>query len=105
MRHSLWGQDSLEAYNEVLLGYLDSEVGALRQPEREVGYDEARRLPEGSDSCWSDSDSGSGSEAVLEASIEQLALEGGVVVATQGGEVGGAVTVVYSTYSYFIKVI
>ena len=35
VRHSLWEQDSLEAYNEVLLGYLDSEVGALRQ--RKVG--------------------------------------------------------------------
>ena len=34
--------------------------------------------------------SGSGSEAVLEASIEPLALEGDVVVVTQGGEVGGA---------------
>ena len=38
----------------------------------------------------SDSDSGPGSEAVLEASIEPLALESGVVVVTQGGEVGGA---------------
>ena len=41
VRHSLWEQDSLEAYNEVLLGYLDSEVGALRQSIRKAGYDEA----------------------------------------------------------------
>ena len=88
VRNSLWEQDSLEAYNEVLLGCLDSEVGALRQ--RKAEYVEARRLSEGSDSCWSDSDSGSGSEVVLEASIEPLALDGGVVVITQGGEVEGA---------------
>ena len=31
VRHSLWEQDSLEAHNEVLFGYLDGEVGALRQ--------------------------------------------------------------------------
>ena len=30
VRHSLWEQCSLEGYNEVLLGCLDSEVGALR---------------------------------------------------------------------------
>ena len=51
VRHSLWGQGSLEAYNGVLLGCLDSEVGALRQ--RNAEYDEARRLSDGSDSCWS----------------------------------------------------
>ena len=47
-------------------------------------------MSEGGGSCWSDSDSGSDSEAVLEAGIEPLALEGGVVVVTQGGEVVGA---------------
>ena len=88
MRHSLWEQGSLEGYNEVLLGCLDSEVGALRQ--RRAEYEGSRRLSEGSDSCWSDSGNDSGSEAVLEAGIEPLALEGGVVVVTQGGEVEGA---------------
>ena len=90
VRHSLWEQDSLEAHNEVLFGYLDDEVGALRQ--RKAEYDEARRLSDGSDSCWSWSYSGgdSGSEAELEVNIEPLALEGAVVVATQGGEEGGA---------------
>ena len=48
VRHSLWEQDSLEAYNEVLFGYLDSEVEALRQ--RKAEYDEARRLSDGGDS-------------------------------------------------------
>ena len=62
VRHSLWEQGSLEAYNEVLFGYLDSEVGALRQMKAE--YDEARRLSDGSGSCWNGSDSDSGSEAV-----------------------------------------
>ena len=52
VRHSLWEQDSLEAYNEVLFGYLDNEVGALRQWRAE--YCGARRLSGGSDSCWSD---------------------------------------------------
>ena len=45
VRHSLWGQGSLESYNAVLLGYvsyLDSKVGALRQ--RRAEYEEARRL-------------------------------------------------------------
>ena len=31
VRHSLWEQGSLEAYNERLFGYLDSEVEALQQ--------------------------------------------------------------------------
>ena len=47
VRHSLWEQGSLEGYNEVLLGCLDSEVGpaavgALRQ--RRAEHEEARRL-------------------------------------------------------------
>ena len=63
VRHSLWEQDSLEAYNELLFGNLDGEVEALQQ--RKAVYDEERRLSDGSDSCWScsDSDSGSVSEA------------------------------------------
>ena len=62
VRHSLWEQDSLEAHNEVLFGCLDGEVEALQM--REAVYDEERRLSDGSDSCWSYSGSGSGSEAV-----------------------------------------
>ena len=31
VRHSLWEQDSLEAYNELLFGHLDPEVEALQQ--------------------------------------------------------------------------
>ena len=45
VRRPLWEQGSLEAHNEVLFGYLDGEVGALRQ--RKAEYDEARRLSEG----------------------------------------------------------
>ena len=59
--HSLWEQDSLEAYNEVLLGCLDSEVEALRQ--RRAEYDEARRLSDVKDSCWGGADSDSDSDS------------------------------------------
>ena len=48
-------------------------VSAMIVPAR---HEEARRLSEGSDSCWSDSGSDSGSEAVLETGIEPLALGG-----------------------------
>jgi len=41
-RHSLWEQDSLEACNEWLFGYLDGEVEVLQQ--RKAVYDEERRL-------------------------------------------------------------
>jgi hypothetical protein len=58
VKHSLWEQESLEALNEVLPGLLEDEVRALRQ--NRADYDEARRLSEGSDSCWSDSDGDSG---------------------------------------------
>ena len=88
VRHSLWEQDSLEAYIEVLFGCLDSEVEALRQ--RKAEYDEARRLSDGSDSCWSYSGSDSGSEAGVEVGTAPLALEGAVVVVIQGGEEEGA---------------
>jgi hypothetical protein len=88
VRHSLWEQDSLDAHNEVLFGCLDGEVEALQQ--RKAQYDEARRLSDGSDSCWSYSDSDSGSEAGLEVGTAPLALEGAVVVVTQGGEEEGA---------------
>ena len=64
----------MEAYSEVLVGCLDSEVEALRQ--RKAEYDEARRFPDGSDSCWSDPDSDSGSEATLEAGVRPPALAG-----------------------------
>ena len=49
VRHSLWEQDSLEAYNELLFGSLDGEVEALQQ--RKAVYDEERKLSGGSDSC------------------------------------------------------
>jgi hypothetical protein len=42
VRHSLWEQDSLEAFNELLFGSLDGEVEALRK--RRAVYDEERRL-------------------------------------------------------------
>ena len=76
VRHSLWEQDSLEAHNELLFGCLDDEVEALQQ--RKAHYDEARRLPEWGDPCWSYSGSDSGSEAGLEVGTEPLALEGAV---------------------------
>ena len=63
VRHALWEQGSLEAYNELLVGCLDGEVEALQR--RKAQYDEARRLSDGSDSCWSYSGSDSGSEATV----------------------------------------
>ena len=48
MRHSLWEQDSLEAQNEVLAGFLEGEMRALKQ--KKAVYDEARRQSDGSDS-------------------------------------------------------
>ena len=42
VRHSLWEQGSLEAYNELLFGNLDEEVEALQQ--RKAVCDEERRL-------------------------------------------------------------
>ena len=84
VKHSLWEQESLEALNEVLSGLLEDEVRALRQ--NRADYDEARRLSEGSDSCWSDSDGGSGSESTPELDIGLLAPEGAEVV---GAEVVG----------------
>ena len=87
VRHSLWEQDSLEAQNEVLAGHLEGEVRALKQ--RKAVYDEARRLSDGSDSCWSGADSDSDSVAELEVVSGPLALEGAVVVAAQEGELVG----------------
>ena len=88
VRHSLWEQGSLEAYNELLFGYLDGEVEALQQ--RKAEYDEERRLSEGSDSCWSGANSDSDSAAEIEAGTEPIALEGAVVAVIQGGEGEGA---------------
>ena len=88
VRHSLWEQDSLEAYNELLFGNFDGEVEALQQ--RKAVYDEERRLSEGSGSCWSCSDSDSGSVAELEVGNGPPALEGAVMVVTLGGEAEGA---------------
>ena len=87
VRHSLWEQDSLEAYNELLFGHLDPEVEALQQ--RKAEYDEERRLSEGSDSCWSGADSDTDSAAELEVDKKPLEVEGAAVVAAQGGELEG----------------
>ena len=66
VRHSLWEQDSLEAHNELLFGCLDEEVEALQQCMAQ--YDEARRLSDGSGSCWSHL--GSDSDSVAELEVE-----------------------------------
>ena len=88
LRHSLWEQGSLEAYNTVLFGHLDGEVWALRQ--REAGYGGARGLSDGGDSCWSNTGSDSDSATEIEVDIEPLALGGAVVAVMQGGEEEGA---------------
>ena len=88
MRHSLWEQGTLEAYNELLFGNLDAEVEAVQQ--RKAAYDEERRLSEGSDSCWSGACSDSDSATEIEVSTEPIALEGAVVAVLQGGEGEGA---------------
>ena len=88
VRHSLWEQDSLEAYNELLFGCLDEEVEALQQYKAQ--YDEARRLSDGSDSCWSHSGSDSDSEAVPEVDIEPLPMGGAGEGGSQRGKVEGA---------------
>ena len=85
-RHSLWEQDSLEACNEWLFGYLDGEVEVLQQ--RKAVYDEERRLSDGSDSCWSGAGSDSDSEAELVVGSRSPALEGAVVVVTLGAARG-----------------
>ena len=87
VRHSLWEQGPLGAHNGVLFGCLDGEVGALQQ--RKAVYDGERRLFDGSDSCWSCSDSDSGSEAVPKLGIGPPTLGGAVVVAARGGELVG----------------
>ena len=71
----------------MMFGCLEGEVRALRQ--KKAGYDEARRLSDGSDSCWSYSGSDSGNETVLELDTGSPALKGAVVVAAQGGELVG----------------
>ena len=66
MRHSLWEQTLLEAYNELLFGRLDLEVAVLQQDKAE--YEEARRQSDG-DATSGDSsggDSGSVAELVVE---------------------------------------
>ena len=78
----------MEAYNELLFGCLDEEVEALQQYKAQ--YDEARRLSDGSDSCWSHLGSDSDSEAVLEVDIESLLVGGAGEGTSQRGEVEGA---------------
>ena len=84
VRHSLWEQGSLEAYNEALFGNLDADVEALQQ--RKAMYDEERRLSVGSDLHWRNTGSDSDSTAEVEVDIEPIALEGAVVAVIQGGE-------------------
>ena len=62
-----------------MFGCLDGEVEALQR--RKAVCDEARGQSDGTDSCWSCSDSDSGSVAELEVGSESPALEGGGVVA------------------------
>ena len=90
-RHSLWEQDSLEACNEWLFGYLDGEVEVLQQ--RKAVYDEERRLSDGSDSCWSGAGSDSDSEAELVVGSRPPALEGAVMVAAHSAQEGELVGV------------
>ena len=59
----------MEAHNEVLFGHLEGEVRALKQ--RKADYDEARRLSDGGDPCWNDSDGGSGNETAPELDIHR----------------------------------
>ena len=73
VRHSLWEQTLLEAYNELLFGCLDVEVTALQQDKAE--YDEARRQSDGSDDSGGCSDGGSGSVAELVAGGRQDPLQ------------------------------
>ena len=75
----------MEAHNELLSGCLDDEVEALQQHKAQ--YDEARRLSDGSNPCWSHPGSDSDSEAVLEVDIESLPMEGAGKRASQRGEV------------------
>ena len=84
VRHSLWEQGSLEAYDELLFSCRDREVEAL-QRKRAV-YDEAGRQSDGSDTSGSCSDSDSSSVIELEVGSEPPALEGAGVVAVREGE-------------------
>ena len=84
VRHSLWEQGSQQAYNELLFGCLDDEVEALQQSK--AHYDEARRLSDGSDSCWSHPCSDSGSEAGLEVGTGSPPMGGAGGEVSHGGE-------------------
>ena len=68
---------------------VEDEVRALRQSKAD--YDEARRLSEGSDSCWSDSSGDSGSESTPELDIGLPTPQGAGVV---GAEVVGVEEVI-----------
>ena len=77
------------AYNELLFGCLDGEEGALEEQKAE--YDEARAASEGSDSCWSGSESGVEVEAEAVPMILEGAVGAGVAAVQQaeGGEKAG----------------
>ena len=68
----------------MLAGHLEGKVRALKK--RKADYDEARRLSDGGDSCWSDPDGDSDNESAPELDIGPPALEGAEVV---GAEVVG----------------
>ena len=57
---------------------------ALRQYNAQ--YDEAKRLSDGSDTCWSHPGNDSNSEAVLEVDIESLPMGGAGEGGSQRGE-------------------
>ena len=86
VRHLLWEQGSLEAHDEVLFGHLEGEVRASKQ--RKANYDETRRLHEGSDSCWIDSEGDSCNETAPELGTGPPALEDAMLV-TALGDGGG----------------
>ena len=83
----MWEQDSLKAQNEVLSGCLDGEVRALKQ--RKADCDETRRLSDGSNSCWSDSDGSPGNKTAHGLDIGSPALDDAGVVSTQGEDLDG----------------
>ena len=57
--------------------------------QRKADYDEARRLSDGSDSCWSDSDGDSGNETAPELDIGPPTLEGAGAMTAQEGDLMG----------------
>jgi hypothetical protein len=92
VEHSLWEQETLEAMNGVLFGCLEPEVEAMQW--KKAVYDNERRLSEGSDSCWSDSDSSSAVEGEMDEEPqvqgEATAAVDAEIVVEAAAEVGAA---------------